>query len=99
MNQNRNKRDVQSRFKKYSCRMSKNSKDTPCLGCETGTDAEEPHIDPKTKAFYTTCSLNNNYCVWCGRPSGKEDYCGFACMQAEKRSDDAASAIADYYNY
>ena len=73
--------------------------ETPCLGCESGTDAETPHIDPKTNTFYTTCCLNDNNCIWCGSPSGKDDYCGFACIRAEKRADDLASAIADYYDY
>ena len=75
------------------------AQDTPCPGCETGTDAETPHIDPKTSTFHTTCCLYLNQCLWCGRDSGKEDYCGFACMQAEKHEADTASAMADYYDF
>ena len=74
------------------------TKDTPCPGCESGTDAETPHIDPKTSTFHTNCNLNHNQCCWCGQDSGKEDFCSFTCMQAEKRDADAASAMADYYD-
>ena len=61
-----------------------------CPGCETGCDAETPHIDEETGCFHKTCELNSNNCLWCGTSCGEYDYCDSSCAIAEKRADDAA---------
>ena len=68
-----------------------------CPGCDSGTDADDPHRDPKTMKFWKNCVLNTIECAGCGENiernlSGLCVYCIYECNNArhEKMRDWAA---------
>ena len=63
--------------------------DEECPGCQSGTDAEDPHIDETTGKFHANCALNDE-------EMDEYDYYDASNARAMKHFDDAMCEMADY---